>query len=285
MTDIGAIMDDPECRDFCAVESSEAYDINNAGTIVGDYMNGLGDPLGFLFVNASFWTSLSVEGNYGDARAVNESHEPVGSAEFGALPMVVHAYINGPFGVGDIDLGTLPFPDPEAAEELSSAALDVNDVGQVVGWSDTDLSGSNNSHAVLWENGTVVDLGTLGGSRSQATGINSKGQVVGWSTTNDAETHAFLWENGVMIDLGTLGGSSSQAQDINEVGQIVGFSSLAGDAVVHATMWIIGPSVPPSPTTKAECKKGGWEAFGFRNQGQCIRLVESGKDSRNGQNR
>ncbi len=34
------------------------------------------------------------------------------------------------------------------------------------------------------------------------------------------------------------------------------------------------------PTSKDECKKGGWEAFGFRNQGQCIRFVNTGKDSR-----
>ena len=34
------------------------------------------------------------------------------------------------------------------------------------------------------------------------------------------------------------------------------------------------------PTSKDECKKGGWEAFGFSNQGQCIRFVNTGKDSR-----
>lgn len=35
-----------------------------------------------------------------------------------------------------------------------------------------------------------------------------------------------------------------------------------------------------SPTTKAECKKGGWASYGFRNQGQCVRYIETGKDSR-----
>lgn len=34
------------------------------------------------------------------------------------------------------------------------------------------------------------------------------------------------------------------------------------------------------PSSKVECKKGGWEDFGFRNQGQCIRFVNTGKDSR-----
>jgi hypothetical protein len=32
--------------------------------------------------------------------------------------------------------------------------------------------------------------------------------------------------------------------------------------------------------SKNECKKRGWEAFGFRNQGQCIRFVNTGQDSR-----
>ena len=27
------------------------------------------------------------------------------------------------------------------------------------------------------------------------------------------------------------------------------------------------------PTTKQECKNGGWKAFGFKNQGQCVKYV------------
>ncbi len=43
---------------------------------------------------------------------------------------------------------------------------------------------------------TVTELGTLGGTTSDAFGINGKGQVVGQSRiANDAETHAFLWTN------------------------------------------------------------------------------------------
>ena len=34
------------------------------------------------------------------------------------------------------------------------------------------------------------------------------------------------------------------------------------------------------PSSIDECKNGGWEAFGFRNQGQCVRYVNTGKDSR-----
>lgn len=31
---------------------------------------------------------------------------------------------------------------------------------------------------------------------------------------------------------------------------------------------------------KDQCKSGVWEELGFRNQGQCVRFVETGKDSR-----
>ncbi|MDP2629222.1 MAG: hypothetical protein Q8P45_00750, partial [Candidatus Harrisonbacteria bacterium] len=34
------------------------------------------------------------------------------------------------------------------------------------------------------------------------------------------------------------------------------------------------------PETKDDCKNGGWEDFGFKNQGQCIRYVNTGQDSR-----
>src|SRR5215218_5516859 len=32
---------------------------------------------------------------------------------------------------------------------------------------------------------------------------------------------------------------------------------------------------PPKPTTKEECKKGGYKEFGFKNQGQCIKAVKN----------
>jgi hypothetical protein len=44
-----------------------------------------------------------------------------------------------------------------------------------------------------------------------------------------------------------------------------------------------GTIVVANPTDKDECKNGGWMAFGFDNQGQCVRFVETGKDSRKGE--
>lgn len=47
------------------------------------------------------------------------------------------------------------------------------------------------------------------------------------------------------------------------------------------TIYAIAAGIPaPAPETKTDCKKGGWQEFGFKNQGQCIRYVNTGKDSR-----
>jgi probable HAF family extracellular repeat protein len=85
---------------------------------------------------------------------------------------------------------------------------------------------------------TVTDLGTLGGSFSQAYAVNNRGQVVGWSLTNDgAAQHAFLYTGGQMLDLGTFGGSYSAAFGINNRGQVVGGSYISYNAEEHAFLY------------------------------------------------
>jgi hypothetical protein len=56
-----------------------------------------------------------------------------------------------------------------------------------------------------------------------------------------------------------------------------GFGLYFDDVTVDNAALVVGP---PSPETRNDCMKGGWQDFGFKNQGQCIQFVNTGKDSR-----
>lgn len=95
-------------------------------------------------------------------------------------------------------------------------ATGINDYSEIVGY-------LNWSESVLWRNGIVTHLGSLGGGGTYAQAINNASQVVG-----DSNGHAFLWENGSMTDLGLLPPSeaedTSYASGINNSGAVVGWS-------------------------------------------------------------
>jgi len=115
-------------------------------------------------------------------------------------------------------------------------AVSVNAAGDVVA---ATLTASGNTHAALFHNGQVIDLGTLGGLYSEAIGINKSGLIVGNAQIASGYVHAFLYSNNVMTDLGTLGGPNSYAIAINDSGQIVGNSDLA-DGTSHAFLYKAG---------------------------------------------
>ncbi|MGP0096037.1 MAG: hypothetical protein ACLPHI_03300 [Terriglobales bacterium] len=130
------------------------------------------------------------------------------------------------------------------ADGLSSSAAWISSNGLIAGESENGqldplFPGFPVSHAVLWKNGVITDLGTMeGGYESVATAVNSHGQVAGVADNDifdadalimdnfgwNTQTRAYLWQNGVMRDLGTLGGTDAAALLVNENGQVAGVS-------------------------------------------------------------
>ncbi len=170
---------------------------------------------------------------------VNDSGVVVGISENGSIDPLIGI----PEGVavlwknGQItNLGTLggnqsiAFAVNSSGQVNGCAANAVPDDNSIFGW-------GTQTRGFLYQNGTMQDIGTLGGTDTLASLINDAGQVAGGSYTASMETHAFVWTNGKMQDLGTLGGTYSYPNAINSTGQAVGVSNLAGNSIAHAFFW------------------------------------------------
>jgi uncharacterized membrane protein len=129
----------------------------------------------------------------------------------------------------------------------NSAANSINGRGWPMGTS--FLSGNAIMHAALWQNGSAIDLGTLGGpnsavewpvedNRGYISGISetSKKDPLGESTSWSCHAFlpdngssgdtclAFVWHEGHMHKLPTLGGNNGYGAGMNENGVIAGWA-------------------------------------------------------------
>ena len=225
--------------------------INARGVVAGSSSNGGFDPvLGLPYFDAVVFKDGQVIdlGTFGGplsySAAINNRDQVVGfalnstpdsfdlgdSCENYPMPTQMRAFI-WKDGMKQ-DMGTLGGTD--------SCALFINDRGQITGVSFTDsivnsTTGIPTIHPFLWEDETMKDLGSLGGTLAFANGINSRGQIAGASTlAGDQTLDAFVWDKEGFTDLGNLGGSFLEVVGFNDAGQLVGQALLPDNATFHA---------------------------------------------------
>lgn len=191
---------------------SYAYAINDDGTVAGGFNSNSQD------IFASFWTNgtFNSVGTEGWATGINSAEEDAGVAPHGLGSFI--------YTRGQVTRLDTPF-------SFNPPWASINDGGEVA-YTSGELQ--HETHAFLYRRGAVTDLGTLGGTTSEAYGIDHKGDIVGASqTAGDATTHGFLYQHGQMVDLNDLIPDSSgwvltSARAINKFGEIVGTGVING---------------------------------------------------------
>jgi probable HAF family extracellular repeat protein len=235
---------DPNGEDFCGFYASGAP---WSGTTC----------LGFLWQDDSMTPLSTLGGHNGSASAINNQGEVAGNAETATTDSTCPPYDpnQGQYQVlqdkpvvwknGHIEELPTYGGDPDGF------AIAINDHGQVAGASGVCstfnvVNGLYLSpvHALLWDRGKVINLGSLGGAfGNQAHNINNRGQVVGASDlAGDDVFHGFVWSQSTgMQDVPPVQGDTySVALAINDPGVVTGVSIDSTFTILHAFVVVDG---------------------------------------------
>jgi probable HAF family extracellular repeat protein len=186
--------------------------INNSGSTVGFITNVQGNQVPVSFGGGQA-NPLS---GYGQANGINSAGTVIGTSYINNAPYVTE-WSNGQA----TNLG------------ISGYGVAINNAGQVAGGYNTS---TGLLHAFVGTNGSLVDLGTLGGTWSSVNSLNSVGQAAGTSSTASGAFNAFFSNGSGMVGLGTLGGAYSYGMAINSAGAIAG-SAQTSQGFMKAFLW------------------------------------------------
>jgi probable HAF family extracellular repeat protein len=183
-------------------QGSTGFAINSSGQVAG-----LAATATAGVVHAAWWTGTTTvdlgalaplsAGSWSAAFGINDSGQLAGSW---APSQITRGTASHPWLYSNGTMTSLPVPSGLTAP--SCEAIAINNNGQILG-DCTTASGAG--PALLWHNGTVTTLATLGGLHvTYATAINNNGQIAGYGTTSTGATQGFLDSNGTVTNLGSF---------------------------------------------------------------------------------
>jgi len=213
--------------------SSRSYGtlLNNAGQVVGYsdnqglflWQNGTTQALDNLLGASSSWaTGINDAG-----QVVGWANKSVGSTailwqngtiqDLGSQLGSPNSQANGINNAGQVLVGNNIWQNGTFTHtNLPFVPTGINNAGQVVGSTAGTSHLWPSGNGVLWQNGTMQNLGSF-----HPVAINEAGWIAGFTQPSGEVGRVGLWRNGAVIDLGTLPSYNGvYARGINNQGQI-----------------------------------------------------------------
>jgi probable HAF family extracellular repeat protein len=214
-----------------------AYDINDAGQVVGYFLDENGVNRAFVYDEAGAHT-LAVPAEQdtevdSQAKAINDAGQVVGSVQ--VFDLKTATVIQAPGALWDAaDPSTYTLIEGDSAA-IALTPADINDNGVVVGLK-ANLQTGEAFHGFAWTKDTgVVDYGTTNTAdpsiNASWTGINDAGQLIGVWNFQFALTHASVGTLGTpeMLPMSAAADAvESGAMAINASGTRVGYMDVGG---------------------------------------------------------
>ncbi len=249
--------------DFPGAVSTRARGVNNAGQVVGYYVDVAGRTHGFLYSGGTF-TTLTI--NIPGVAIINSQATGINN-----LGQIVGTYDNHGFLLSGGAATTIDVPGARFTNPMG-----INDSGQIVGrYCDQCFFGI--AKGFLYSGGTFQTIPNAPGALPGATdaeGINNAGQIVGAFETGDGRVHGYLLSGGAFTTIDFPGALGTYAFGINKSGQVVGMALYVSPTFfVHGflfsggTFTIIDPpgavQIPYQDTTAAMGINDSGQIVGF----------------------